>query len=207
MHAMHYNLLKRHSFCWTLHAKWYPSARINEENPREEVRWRSRSKQNSRCTSTSCWHWKACMIICWKGIAFAGRCTKSGTPKMWWTDGWMYVPTKWNKFFHCLKWPLATCWGAIFMDWSYTVQRSIQIVKGFCCTTTTLISTLEMTTAKWPTFALFPIQNALYQKQLCNLLIKRHHYLAKNHIYLYSWLRVHWANTYVYIWDNLRARH
>ena len=27
------------------------------------------------------------MIICWKGIDFAGRCTQSGTPKAWRTDG------------------------------------------------------------------------------------------------------------------------
>ena len=40
---------------------------------------RSRSKQNRRCTSSSCWHCNACMIICWKGIAFAGRCMQSGT--------------------------------------------------------------------------------------------------------------------------------
>ena len=29
-HCMHNNLLKRHSFCWALHAKLYPSVRINE---------------------------------------------------------------------------------------------------------------------------------------------------------------------------------
>ena len=27
-----YNLLKRHSFCWALHAKWYPSVRIDKES-------------------------------------------------------------------------------------------------------------------------------------------------------------------------------
>ena len=36
-------------------------------------------KQNRRCTSTSCLHCNACMIILWKGIAFAGRCTHSGS--------------------------------------------------------------------------------------------------------------------------------
>ena len=29
---MHNNLLKRHSCWWALHAKWYPSVRIDEEN-------------------------------------------------------------------------------------------------------------------------------------------------------------------------------
>ena len=48
--CMHDNLLKNHSFCWALHAKWCPSVKIVEENPsktrpREEVIWRSRSKQ------------------------------------------------------------------------------------------------------------------------------------------------------------------
>ena len=28
---MHNNLLNRHSFCWALHAKWYPSVRIDEK--------------------------------------------------------------------------------------------------------------------------------------------------------------------------------
>ena len=28
--CMHDNLLKRYSFCWALHAKWYPSVRIYE---------------------------------------------------------------------------------------------------------------------------------------------------------------------------------
>ena len=37
------------------------------------------SKQNRRCTSMSCWPCNACMIICWKGMAFAGCCTQSGT--------------------------------------------------------------------------------------------------------------------------------
>ena len=37
------------------------------------------SKQSRRCTSMSCWHCNACMIICWTGIALAGRCTQSGT--------------------------------------------------------------------------------------------------------------------------------
>ena len=27
---MHDNLLKKHSFCWALHAKWYQSVRIDE---------------------------------------------------------------------------------------------------------------------------------------------------------------------------------
>ena len=88
------NLLKWHRDCWALHTKWYPSVRIDEENPSytwtwEQVKWRSMSKQNGRWTSTSwkkikikstsCWHCNACMVICWKGIAFAGRCTQSGT--------------------------------------------------------------------------------------------------------------------------------
>ena len=69
LQCMHDNWLKRHSFCWALHAKWYPSVRIDEKNPsqtrpREEVIWRSRSTQNRRCTSRSCWHRNACMIIC-----------------------------------------------------------------------------------------------------------------------------------------------
>ena len=86
LQCMHDNLFKRHvhGFCWALHAKWYPSVRIDEENPsktrpREEVIWRSRSKQNRRCTSMSCWQCNACMLICWKGIAFAGHCNQSGT--------------------------------------------------------------------------------------------------------------------------------
>ena len=29
LQCMHDNLLKRHSFCWALHAKWYPSVRID----------------------------------------------------------------------------------------------------------------------------------------------------------------------------------
>ena len=29
--CMHDNLLKRHSFCWALHAKWYPAVRIDEK--------------------------------------------------------------------------------------------------------------------------------------------------------------------------------
>ena len=33
LQCMHDNLLKRHSFCWALQAKWYPSVRIDEENP------------------------------------------------------------------------------------------------------------------------------------------------------------------------------
>ena len=27
------NVLKKHSFCWALHAKWYPSVRLYKENP------------------------------------------------------------------------------------------------------------------------------------------------------------------------------
>ena len=27
------NLLKMHGFCWALHAKWYPSVKIDRENP------------------------------------------------------------------------------------------------------------------------------------------------------------------------------
>ena len=29
--CMHDNLLKSNSFCWALHAKWYPSVRIKEK--------------------------------------------------------------------------------------------------------------------------------------------------------------------------------
>ena len=73
-----------HIDCWVLHTKWYPSVRIDEENPSytwiwEQVKWRSMSKQNKRCTSMSCWHYNACMIICLKGMAFDGNCTQSGT--------------------------------------------------------------------------------------------------------------------------------
>ena len=31
LQCMHDHLLKRHSFCWALHAKWYPSVRIDEK--------------------------------------------------------------------------------------------------------------------------------------------------------------------------------
>ena len=31
LQCMHDNLLKRHSFCWALHAKCYPSVRINKQ--------------------------------------------------------------------------------------------------------------------------------------------------------------------------------
>ena len=69
LQCMHDNLFIMHGFCWALHAKWYPSVRIDEEHPsktrpRKEGIWRSRSKQNRRCTSMSCWHCNACMIIC-----------------------------------------------------------------------------------------------------------------------------------------------
>ena len=30
MQCMHDHLLKRYSFCWALHAKWYPLVRIDE---------------------------------------------------------------------------------------------------------------------------------------------------------------------------------
>ena len=35
LQCMHDNLFKRHAhdFCWALHANWYPSVRIDEENP------------------------------------------------------------------------------------------------------------------------------------------------------------------------------
>ena len=50
LQCMHDNLLKMHGFCWALHAKWYPSVRIDEEHPsktrpRKEGIWKSRSKQ------------------------------------------------------------------------------------------------------------------------------------------------------------------
>ena len=109
LQCMHDNLFKMHSVCWALHAKWYPSLRIDEENPSrtrpwEEVIWRSRSKQNRRCTPMSCWHYNACMIICWKGIAFSARCTQSGThqwesmtkSKLNTTSGGGYVEVKVN---------------------------------------------------------------------------------------------------------------
>ena len=31
LQCMHANLLKKHGFCWVLHAKWYPSVRIDEK--------------------------------------------------------------------------------------------------------------------------------------------------------------------------------
>ena len=31
LQCMHDNLLKMHSFCWELHAKWYPSVKIEEK--------------------------------------------------------------------------------------------------------------------------------------------------------------------------------
>ena len=83
---IHDNMSKWHIDCWALHTKWYPSVRIDEENPSytwscEQFKWRSMWKQNRRWTSTSCWDCNACMIICLKGmyIAFAGHCTQSGT--------------------------------------------------------------------------------------------------------------------------------
>ena len=42
----------------------------------EQDKWRSMSKQNRRWRSTSCWNCNACMIICLKGMAFAGHCTQ-----------------------------------------------------------------------------------------------------------------------------------
>ena len=30
---MHDNLLKGHNFCWALHTNWYPSQKIDKENP------------------------------------------------------------------------------------------------------------------------------------------------------------------------------
>ena len=45
----------------------------------ERVKWRSMSKQNRRCTSTSCGHCNTYMIICWKRTAFVGCCTQSDT--------------------------------------------------------------------------------------------------------------------------------
>ena len=85
---VHDNLSKWHIDCLVLHTKWYPSVRIDEENPShtwtwEQVKWRSMSKQNRRCTSMSYWHCNACnyfcMIICLKGMAFAEHCMQSGT--------------------------------------------------------------------------------------------------------------------------------
>ena len=83
LQCMYDNLLKMHGFCWALHAKWYPSVRIDKENLSytwtwEQVKLRSMSKQNRRSTSMSCWHCNACMIICWKGIAFDVHCMQSG---------------------------------------------------------------------------------------------------------------------------------
>ena len=34
LQCMHDDFLKRHSFCWALHAKWYPSVIIDKENPK-----------------------------------------------------------------------------------------------------------------------------------------------------------------------------
>ena len=86
---MHDNLLKRHIFSWALHAKWYPSVLIDIENRSEtrtweRVIWRSMSKQNRRCISTSCWHCHACMIICWKGTSIYHICKYYGpNPPLW----------------------------------------------------------------------------------------------------------------------------
>ena len=81
---MHDHLLKSHSFCWVLHTKWHPTEKTNNEDPCltwpwKQVKWRSRSKQHRRCTSTSCRLWNTCMIIFWKVIAFVEYCTQSGT--------------------------------------------------------------------------------------------------------------------------------
>ena len=78
---IHDNLSKWQIDYWVLHTKWYPSVRIDEKNRSytwtwEQIKWRSMSKQNRRWTSTSCWHCNACMIICLKCMAFAGRCTQ-----------------------------------------------------------------------------------------------------------------------------------
>ena len=40
-------------------------------------------KTNRRCTSRSCWHCNAGMIICWKGMAFAGHCMQCCTHHQW----------------------------------------------------------------------------------------------------------------------------
>ena len=69
------NLSKWHGVCQALHAKWYPYYTWTWE----QVNWRSMSRQNRRCTSTSCWHCNVCMLICWKCIAFDGRYTQSDT--------------------------------------------------------------------------------------------------------------------------------
>ena len=58
---------------------WESMKKIQVKHDRVQVIWMLRSKQNRRSTSTSCWHCNACMIIWWKGIAFAGHCAQSGT--------------------------------------------------------------------------------------------------------------------------------
>ena len=35
--CMHDNLFKMHGFCWALHAKWYPSVRIDEEQVKHDL--------------------------------------------------------------------------------------------------------------------------------------------------------------------------
>ena len=37
LQCMHDNLLKMHSFCWELHAKWYPSVKIEEKNQKHDL--------------------------------------------------------------------------------------------------------------------------------------------------------------------------
>ena len=86
--CMHDNFLKRHNFCWALHTKWCPSVRIDKLNTTSGGGYMEvKVTQNRRCISRSCWHCNVCMIICWKGIVFAVRCTQSGTSKTWRTYG------------------------------------------------------------------------------------------------------------------------
>ena len=80
-----HNLSKWYIFMGAAHKVLPPSVRIYEEikvnknMTLEQVKWRSRSNQNRRCTSISCGHCNTCMVICPKGISFAGRCTQIGT--------------------------------------------------------------------------------------------------------------------------------
>ena len=81
---MHDNLLKRHSFCWALNTKWYPSLKIDKENPclhylGNRLKRGQGQNKNRRYTSTSRGHCHTCIIICWShSFCWA---LQSGTPQ------------------------------------------------------------------------------------------------------------------------------
>ena len=70
---IHDNLSKWHGVCWALHTKWYLSVRIEEEKLSYTCQGQNKIGGAHLC------HCNACMIICWKCMAFAGHCTQSGT--------------------------------------------------------------------------------------------------------------------------------